>query len=254
MTSGSDTNGDALLRVRNLSYSYGAVEALRSVDLEVREGELVALIGSNGAGKSTCLKAIAGLLRPVRGSITLAGQEMSGRPAHRVVEAGIVLVPEGRRLFGDQTVMDNLLLGSYRRRNAPGTKDARHLAQGFLDQFPILRERQGLPAGSLSGGQQQMLAISRGLMASPRILLLDEPSLGLAPILVRQIFDMIIELRRSGLTILLVEQMARLALRVADRAYILEQGRITLQGPAAELLKHPDVARGYLGAMDSKVE
>ena len=248
------TDRPPLLQVRDLSFRYGAVDALRGVSLDVREGELVALIGSNGAGKSTCLKAIAGLLRPVDGSITLNGQELASLPAHRVVASGVILVPEGRRLFGDQTVMDNLLLGSYRRRFKAGEKDAHGEAQSYLDQFPILRERQHLPAGGLSGGQQQMLAISRGLMGAPRVLLLDEPSLGLAPILVRQVFDMIAELRRSGLTILLVEQMARLALRVSDRAYILEQGRITMHGSAKELLTHPDVARGYLGATKPKID
>jgi len=236
-----------ILEVRDLWVRYGAIEALRGVNLSVREGELVALIGSNGAGKSTCLKALAGILRPVRGSIRLAGEELSAEPAHRVVSRGIVLVPEGRRLFADQTVMDNLLLGAYRRKSGAGDAGLRAHAEEYLHQFPILRERQYLPAGGLSGGQQQMLAISRGLMASPRIILLDEPSLGLAPLLVRQIFDIIKNLRRSGRTILLVEQMANLALRVADRAYILEQGKVVLEGPARELMNHPDVARGYLG-------
>jgi branched-chain amino acid transport system ATP-binding protein len=236
-----------LLEVRDLKVRYGAIEALRGVTLNVREGELVALIGSNGAGKSTCLKALAGILRPVEGSIRLGGEELAAEPAHRIVARGIVLVPEGRRLFADQTVMDNLLLGAYRRKGADGEQGLRARAESFLEQFPILRERQHLPAGGLSGGQQQMLAISRGLMAAPRIILLDEPSLGLAPLLVRQVFDIIKELRRTGRTILLVEQMANLALRVADRAYILEQGAVALDGPAKELLSHPDVLRGYLG-------
>jgi branched-chain amino acid transport system ATP-binding protein len=164
----------------------------------------------------------------------------------------MVLVPEGRRLFADQTVMDNLLLGGYRRGDAGGEKGLRARAEQYLHQFPILRERQHLPSGGLSGGQQQMLAISRGLMASPRIILLDEPSLGLAPLLVRQIFEIIKALRSQGRTILLVEQMANLALRVADRAYILEQGRVALHGTAKELLSHPDVARGYLGGKRAK--
>ena len=240
--------GDAaMLEVRDLHVRYGAIEALRGVSLSVREGELVALIGSNGAGKSTCLKALAGILRPVSGSIKLNGEELAAETAHRIVARGMVLVPEGRRLFADQTVMDNLLLGAYRRKIAPGEKGPHAQAEEYLDQFPILRERQYLPSGGLSGGQQQMLAISRGLMASPRLILLDEPSLGLAPLLVRQIFDIIVALRRAGRTILLVEQMAKLALRVADRAYILEQGRVSMQGTAQELLSHPDVARGYLG-------
>jgi branched-chain amino acid transport system ATP-binding protein len=236
-----------LLEVRDLRFRYGEVEAVRGINLTVREGELVALIGSNGAGKSTCLKVLAGILRPVHGSIRLDGEELAAEPAHRIVARGIVLVPEGRRLFADQTVLDNLLLGAYRRPSAAGEKRLRARAEDYLHQFPILRERQHLPAGGLSGGEQQMLAISRGLMASPRLLLLDEPSLGLAPLLVRQIFDLIQVLRREGKTILLVEQMANLALRTADRSYVLEQGRIVLEGTSKELLAHPDVARGYLG-------
>jgi branched-chain amino acid transport system ATP-binding protein len=241
------SDAPAMLEVRDLSVHYGAIEALRGVNLSVRQGELVALIGSNGAGKSTCLKALAGILRPVRGSIRLDGEELAATPAHRIVARGMVLVPEGRRLFADQTVMDNLLLGGYRRKGAGGEKGLRGQAEEYLEQFPILRERQDMAAGGLSGGQQQMLAISRGLMASPRLILLDEPSLGLAPLLVRQIFDIIKSLRHQGRTILLVEQMANLALRVADRAYILEQGRVALHGTSKELLSHPDVARGYLG-------
>jgi branched-chain amino acid transport system ATP-binding protein len=232
---------------------YGAIEALRGIELGIRQGELVALIGSNGAGKSTCLKALAGILRPVQGSIRLDGEEVAGEPAHRIVARGMVLVPEGRRLFGDQSVLDNLLLGAYRRRRGPsGKADLHAKAQSYLDQFPVLRERQRLPAGSLSGGQQQMLAISRGLMGSPRLILLDEPSLGLAPLLVRQIYDIIRGLRRSGVTILLVEQMANLALRLADRAYILEQGRVVLHGTSQELLSNTDVRRGFLGGSSAR--
>jgi branched-chain amino acid transport system ATP-binding protein len=237
-----------MLEIRDLRVRYGSIEALRGVSLTVGAGELVALIGSNGAGKSTCLKAITGILRPVEGSIRLEGQELAAEPAHRIVARGVALVPEGRRLFGDQTVMDNLLLGAYRRRRG-GDAGMRSRAEEYLDRFPILRERRSTPAGSLSGGQQQMLAISRGLMASPRLLLLDEPSLGLAPLLVRQVFDIIRDLKRAGRTVLLVEQMANLALRVADRAYILEQGRIVLEGTSDALLANPEVARGYLGRL-----
>jgi branched-chain amino acid transport system ATP-binding protein len=236
-----------MLEVRNLRVRYGAVEALRGINLDVHQGEMVALIGSNGAGKSTCLKALAGLIRPVEGSIRFRGTELAAEPAHRVVARGISLVPEGRRLFADQTVMDNLLLGAYRRKVEGGEKVLRAQAQEHLHRFPILQERQDLPAGGLSGGEQQMLAISRGLMAMPHLLLLDEPSLGLAPRLVREIFGIITALRREGRTILLVEQMANLALRVADRAYVLEQGRTVLEGPARELLAHPDIVRAYLG-------
>jgi branched-chain amino acid transport system ATP-binding protein len=237
----------AMLVVNDLRVRYGAVEAVRGISLSVRQGELVALIGSNGAGKSTLLKALAGILRPVGGSIRLDGEELATAPAHRVVGRGIVLVLEGRRLFGDQSVLDNLLLGAYRRQDAPGHGGARMRAEQYLSQFPVLRERRDMPAGTLSGGQQQMLAISRGLMAAPRLLLLDEPSLGLAPLLVRQIFDIIEELRRQGITILLVEQMANLALRIADRAYVLAQGQIALEGAARELLDHPEIVRRYLG-------
>lgn len=238
-----------MLQVRDLRVRYGSIEALRGASLTVGHGELVALIGSNGAGKSTCLKAITGILRPVEGSIRFDGEELATAPAHRIVARGVSLVPEGRRLFGDQTVMDNLLLGAYRRRRGTGDASVRARAEDCLKRFPILRERRNAPAGSLSGGQQQMLAISRGLMASPRLLLLDEPSLGLAPLLVRQVFGIIRDLKRAGSTILLVEQMANLALRVADRAYILEQGRVVLEGTSEALLANPEVARGYLGRL-----
>jgi branched-chain amino acid transport system ATP-binding protein len=238
-----------MLQVRDLRVRYGSIEALRGASLTVGDGELVALIGSNGAGKSTCLKAITGILRPVEGSIRFDGEELATAPAHRIVARGVSLVPEGRRLFGDQTVMDNLLLGAYRRRRGTGDASVRARAEDCLKRFPILRERRNAPAGSLSGGQQQMLAISRGLMASPRLLLLDEPSLGLAPLLVRQVFGIIRDLKRAGSTILLVEQMANLALRVADRAYILEQGRVVLEGTSEALLANPEVARGYLGRL-----
>ena len=241
-----------MLEVRDLRVRYGAVEALRGISLQVRAGELVALIGSNGAGKSTCLKALAGIQRPVEGSIRFNGEELAAEPSHRIVARGVVLVPEGRRVFADQTVLDNLLLGGYRRPEAGGESALRRHAEEYLTRFPILRERKDLSAGGLSGGEQQMLAISRGLMAGPKLILLDEPSLGLAPLLVRRIFDIIQALRSEGKTILLVEQMANLALRVADRAYVLEQGRIVLEGSARELLAHPDVARAYLGRRAGK--
>jgi branched-chain amino acid transport system ATP-binding protein len=215
--------------------------------LFTNEGEVVALIGSNGAGKSTFLKAISGILRPSSGSVLFGGTEFAGAPAHKMVANGMTLVPEGRRLFGDQSVADNLYLGGYRRRPPGGSAELRNMADEYLMRFPILRERQHLPAGGLSGGQQQMLAISRGLMASPRLLLLDEPSLGLAPLIVRQIFELINELRRAGKTILLVEQMANLALKVADRAYVIERGEVVLEGNAKDLISHPRVTSGYLG-------
>ncbi len=236
-----------MLQVRGLKVRYGAIEAVRDVSLDVREGELVALIGGNGAGKSTFLRAISGIHRPTAGSVMFGGVELAGAPAHKMVALGMVLVPEGRRLFGDQSVEDNLLLGAYRRGPGGGLGKMRAMAGRYLDRFPILRERKGLPAGGLSGGQQQMLAISRGLMALPRLLLLDEPSLGLAPLVVRQVFDLIDELRRTGTTILLVEQMAHRALKTADRAYVLERGEVVLEGDAKEILTHPRITRGYLG-------
>ncbi|MEF2552625.1 ABC transporter ATP-binding protein [Aurantimonas sp. A2-1-M11] len=233
--------------MQDLKVRYGAIEAVRGIDVEVREGELIALIGSNGAGKSTFLKAISGILRPAGGTVDFAGEPMTGSPAHKMVAAGMTMVPEGRRLFGDQSVVDNLMLGAY-RRSPPGGKAAiRTMVEEQLDRFPILRERRRLPAGGLSGGQQQMLAMSRGLMASPRLLLLDEPSLGLAPLIVRQIFDIIEELRAAGMTILLVEQMANLALKAADRAYLIERGTVVLEGNARELMTHPRIKSGYLG-------
>jgi branched-chain amino acid transport system ATP-binding protein len=236
-----------IFTIENLGKAFGKREVLKNIWLAFFPGAKIGVIGSNGAGKSTLLKALAGILRPVSGSIVFDGEEISKLPAHRVVSRGIVLVPEGRRLFADQTVLDNLLLGSYRRGDKDSGVPARARAEGYLEQFPVLRERRDRPAGALSGGQQQMLAISRGLMARPRLLLLDEPSLGLAPLLVRQVFDTIAELRRQGMTILLVEQLAKLALRLADRAYVLVQGRITLHGTSEQLLNSAEIVRGYLG-------
>jgi len=238
---------DSLLEVRDLVVSYGAIEALRGVSFDVREGEVVTIIGANGAGKSSLMKAVAGLVRPRSGSITLRGQELAGLPAHRVATQGIVMVPEGRHLFADQTVTDNLLLGT-RCRRPPATREviAGDLQKEF-DRFPRMRERASQLAGTLSGGEQQMVAISRALMGRPRILLMDEPSLGLAPLLVREVFASIQRLRDEGVTILLVEQMAYMALEVAVRGYVLEQGRITHAGPAKELAANPEIARAYLG-------
>ncbi len=238
---------DSLLEVRGLRVCYGAIEALRGVSFEVHEGEVVTIIGANGAGKSSLMKAIAGLVRPRSGSITLAGQTLAGLPAHRVAAHGVIMVPEGRHLFADQTVTDNLLLGT-RCRRPPATREiiAGDLQKEF-DRFPRMRERATQLAGTLSGGEQQMVAISRALMGKPRILLMDEPSLGLAPLLVREVFASIQRLRAEGVTILLVEQMAYMALEVADRGYVLEQGRITHAGPARELAANPEIARAYLG-------
>jgi branched-chain amino acid transport system ATP-binding protein len=237
-----------LLEVSGLSARYGAVAALRDVSLEVRAGELVALIGANGAGKSTLLRTIAGLLAPAAGRVSLAGRDLTGRAPEAILRAGIALVPERRRVFADLTVLDNLELGGYalprggdfRARLGAGLEEAYRL-------FPVLRQRRGQLAGTLSGGEQQMLAIARALMSRPRLLLCDEPSLGLAPLVVQEIVRLLGALRDAGTTILLVEQNARLALRAADRAYVLETGRVVLSGAGAALLEDGQLKAAYLG-------
>ncbi len=235
-----------MLKLESVRVSYGAIEAVKGVDLEVRQGEVVTIIGANGAGKSTLLKAICGLEPLAGGRIAIDGQDCGSVPAHKRVGLGVAMSPEGRGVFADQTVLENLMLGAYARR---GQTDAIAAAvQREFERFPRLRERQHQLAGTLSGGEQQMLAISRALMSEPRLLLLDEPSLGLAPLIIKDIFEAIRQLRRSGLTILLVEQMAKQALGVADRAYVLETGRITLEGSGRELLDNPQVKAAYLGA------
>ena len=226
-----------------LAVSYGAVAALHDVSLEVRQGEIVSVIGGNGAGKTTLLKAIAGVLRPAAGRIAADGRDITGRPSWWVARHGISLVPEGRGIFGDQSVHDNLVLGASARR---GTVSAADLERA-LSLFPALAAKLGSPAASLSGGQQQMLAVARGLMARPRVLLLDEPSLGLAPMLAREVFAAIQRLRADGVTILLVEQMAVQALALADRAYVLERGRVILEGSAQTVRENPAVIDAYLG-------
>jgi branched-chain amino acid transport system ATP-binding protein len=234
-----------MFEVRDLRVSYGHVEAVRGVSFAVGKGEIVALIGPNGAGKSSALNAIAGLVKPAGGSVKLDGRELAGLRAHETVAAGIVLVPEGRAILQRMTVAENLLIGSEAR---PWSRDeARAAIEGQLKRFPSLQRRVDQPAGALSGGEQQMLAIARGLLARPRILLLDEPSMGLAPILVKQIFDIVREIHAEGTTILLVEQNARMALQVAQRACVLERGRIVIEGPAAELSQDPRVQAAYLG-------
>ncbi len=235
--------GGELLAVDGVRVSYGAVQALEDVSLRVDQGEVVAVIGSNGAGKTTLMKAIAGLGRVQGGTIRFEGRDIHNLEGYAVVRRGLSLVPEGRQIFGHLSVHENLLLGAYSRRL--GKPDA-ELDRCFRI-FPRLRERQRQLAGTLSGGEQQMLAIARGLMSRPRLLLMDEPSLGLAPVLVREIFEVIADLKRQGITSLIVEQMARLALRVADRAYVLEHGRIVRQGRSAELLSDPRVLSAYLG-------
>jgi branched-chain amino acid transport system ATP-binding protein len=234
-----------LLEIRDLQVSYGNVEVLHGISLDVSEGEIVALLGSNGAGKTTTLRAISGLIRPRAGAIVMAGHQLNALRAHQIVALGLGHVPEGRRMFGALTVEENLRLGGYLIR-----RDGATLAQrmdGVYQTFPRLGERRGQLAGTLSGGEQQMLAIARALMLRPRIIVLDEPSMGLAPKLVRAIFGMIAHICNEGTSILLVEQNARQALRIAHRAYVLESGRIALAGPARDLAQDSRVRAAYLG-------
>ena len=234
-----------LLEVEGLAVRYGAIEALRGVSLEVREGEVVTLIGANGAGKSTLMKAISGLQPAAAGAIRFAGRDLARVAPHRRVGLGIAQSPEGRQVFADQSVRDNLVLGAFSRDDGAAAIERDIEAQ--FDLFPRLRERQHQLAGTLSGGEQQMLAMSRALMARPRLLLLDEPSLGLAPLVVKEIFSVIRRLKAQGVTLLLVEQMANQALKVADRAYVLKTGEITSAGSAASLMADPSVREAYLG-------
>ncbi len=235
------------LTVAGLSVAYGPVAVLHEVSLEVRQGEIVAVIGANGAGKTTLLRTIVGVLRPAAGRIAVDGVVLTGRPSWWVARRGIALVPEGRGIFGDQSVRDNLTLGALARPDRRNATAVRADLDRALGLFPNLGSMLDRPAASLSGGQQQMLAVARGLMARPRFLLLDEPSLGLAPRLVREIFAAIDRLRAEGVTVLLVEQMAAQALALCDRAYVLERGRITLAGAAAEVRRNPTVIEAYLG-------
>ena len=223
---------------------YGPVEVLHGVSLRVAEGELVCLLGANGAGKSTTVRTISGLLRPTSGAITFRGERLDGRPAHAVLRRGIAQCPEGRRIFPEMTVQENLEMGAYVRGHAGAGPDD---LERVFHHFPRLKERARQLGGTLSGGEQQMLAIARALMSAPRLLLLDEPSLGLAPTMVETVFRVIAEIRRQGMTVLMVEQNAALALRMADRAYVMESGRIALEGAARDLLDNADVRRAYLG-------
>ena len=233
----------SLLKVDDIHVYYGAIHAIKGVSFEVNEGEIVTLIGANGAGKSTTLNTVAGLLKPRSGLITFDGKQLNAVPANKTVSLGMALCPEGRRIFQQMTVKENLEMGGY-------TRPAGEIGSSLEDvytRFPRLRERYKQVAGTLSGGEQQMLAIARAMMSKPRLLMLDEPSMGLAPILVEQIFDIIKELHAAGVTILLIEQNAQAALSVADRAYVMETGNITMEGPADDLLHNDDVRKAYLG-------
>ncbi|TAM51100.1 MAG: ABC transporter ATP-binding protein [Burkholderiaceae bacterium] len=233
----------ALLAIENLQVRYGQIEALKGISMHVNQGEVVALVGANGAGKTTLMRTISGLLKPAGGALSFEGNSLLHTGADRIVRAGIAQSPEGRRVFGTLTVAENLRLGAYTRSDRE--------VQAGLEQvyalFPRLLERQKQLAGTMSGGEQQMLAIGRALMARPRLLLLDEPSLGLAPIIIKDIFKALARIRREGVTILLVEQNVRMALKLADRGYVLEVGRIALEGKAQELLHSPDIQAAYLG-------
>lgn len=235
---------EPLLKLENVHVYYGAIHALKGISLQVAQGQIVTLIGANGAGKSTTLRAVTGLVRPRSGSIRLEGREMVGMRPHHIVQAGVAMVPEGRRIFPNLTVAENLLMGAYHRSDREGV-------QADLERvyrlFPRLRERRHQSGGTLSGGEQQMLAVGRALMSNPRILCLDEPSLGLAPALRQEVFRALAQLHEEGRTLLLVEQNARAALRLAQYAYVLETGRVVLEGPAQELAEDEQVRRAYLG-------
>jgi branched-chain amino acid transport system ATP-binding protein len=233
----------SLLKVDNIHVYYGAIHAIKGISFEVNEGEIVTLIGANGAGKSTTLNTIAGLLKPRSGSITFEGRSLLGMKTHKLVSQGMALCPEGRRIFQLMTVRENLEMGGYSRP----PQEIEGSLENVFSRFPRLKEREKQIAGTLSGGEQQMLAMGRGIMSAPDLIMLDEPSLGLAPLLVNTIFDTIKEIKAMGKTILLVEQNALKALSVADNAYVLEQGRITKFGPGQELLKDPAIAEAYLG-------
>jgi branched-chain amino acid transport system ATP-binding protein len=236
-----------MLEVSGLTVSYGPIEAVREVGFRVDEGSVVSLVGPNGAGKTTTLNAVSGVVAATRGRIVFQGRDITRLSPHQRVSAGIVQVPEGRLVLAGMTVRENLEMGAYRRPRGEIADGVRRMEE----RFPILRERRSAMAGTLSGGEQQMLAIARGLMARPRLLLLDEPSLGLAPLLVKVIFDIVAELRAEGLTLLLVEQNARQALAVSSHAYVLENGKVVLEGPAERLMSDPAIVSTYLGqAMD----
>lgn len=233
-----------MLKVDNINVYYGAIHALQGVSLTVEEGEIVTLIGANGAGKSTLMKTLSGLLKPKSGSIEFLGKPIAGLPAPTIVQQGLIQCPEGRRVFANMTVEENLELGAYLRKD---TAEIKKDMSGVFERFPILLERRKQQSGTLSGGEQQMLAIGRALMARPKLLLLDEPSMGLAPLLIAEIFRTVEEINKQGTTVLLVEQNANQALKIAHRAYVLETGKVVLSGPAAELAQSDEIKMAYLG-------
>jgi len=233
-----------MLKLQDVRVFYGAIQAVKGISLDVREQELVTIVGANGAGKTTTLRTISGIYRPTTGSITFEGKNLAALPSHEIVALGISQAPEGRQIFGSLSVRDNLMLGATRRADRASIGQE---LDYLVSLFPVLGERMNQSGGTLSGGEQQMLAIARALMAKPRLLLLDEPSLGLAPMLVNRIFAVISRLKESGVTILLVEQNARKALGIADRAYVMETGRVILEGDARELAANPEIEKAYLG-------
>ena len=234
----------AMLEIKDLEVYYGMIQAIKGISFEVNEGEVIALIGANGAGKTTILHTISGLIAPKKGSITFEGQEITKIPAHKIVENGLAQVPEGRRVFPSLSVLQNLKLGAYTRKDKKEIDDTLKM---IYERFPRLEERKNQPAGTLSGGEQQMLAMGRALMSKPRIILMDEPSMGLSPIFVNEIFDIIKQVSASGPTVLLVEQNAKKALSIADRGYVLETGKIVKEGKASDLLNDEAVKKAYLG-------
>ncbi|HZN61600.1 MAG TPA: ABC transporter ATP-binding protein [Planctomycetota bacterium] len=238
------TAAEPLLKLEGIRAGYGLIEVLKGISLEVGQGEIVTVIGANGAGKTTTLMTASGVVRVRAGLVTFAGSVISGRPAHEIMRLGICQSPEGRKIFPRLTVLENLEMGAFTRRDRAGIQE--DLEKSFT-LFPILKERRTQTGGTLSGGEQQMLAIARALMGRPKLLLLDEPSLGLAPLIVLRIFEVVRELNRQGMSILLVEQNARLALKLAHRGYVMETGEITMAGPAADLLQDPRVKDAYLG-------
>jgi branched-chain amino acid transport system ATP-binding protein len=236
-----------LLEVDDLHVAYGGLEVVKSVSFAIERGEIVTVLGSNGAGKTTTLRSLAGLLRATKGRISFSGHDISRTPAHEIADLGLALVPEGRQLFPEHTVQENLELGAYRHLRRGQRREFAESLEQVFELFPRVRERLRQPAGLLSGGEQQMVAIGRALVSRPQLLLLDEPSLGLAPILLRSIFDAFVRLKQRGIAILIVEQMAWLGLEICDRAYVLESGKIVLSGTSLEVASHPRVIEAYLG-------